>query len=336
MSEVLIVVPGFVKDRRDPLDHMEQAGLKLRMVDYGLAGLNKDPDEFCRQLQGAEAVIVTAMDQVTRRIMASAPDLRMVGIRSAGFEGTDLEAATDLGILVTHNPGANRQPVADLAIGMMLSISRWMGYMDRGMRQGGYDELRKLGKDMHGATLGVIGLGRIGKCTAQRALGFEMKVLYHDLIDYSDFAAEHGLTKVPLDQLLRESDFVTLHLPLDDSTRNMIDARALSLMKPDAVLVNTCRGGVVDEAALKEALKNQALYGFGTDVYAQEPPTDRELLSMDNVLSTPHIAGITSNGLFNLAMFTARKVVQFIVNGQIPENVLNPEVLTKLKGGGTN
>ena len=125
-----------------------------------------------------------------------------------------------------------------------------------------------------------------------------MRVLYHDLIDYADFAAEHGLTKVPLDQLLRESDFITLHLPLDDSTRNMIDARALSLMKPDAVLVNTCRGGVVDEAALKEALKNQALYGFGTDVYAHEPPVDRELLSMDNVVSTPHIAGITSNGLF--------------------------------------
>ena len=331
MSEVLIVVPGFVNDRREPLDHMEKFGLEVRSVDYGLAGLNKDEDEFCRQIKDAEAVIVTAMDKVTKRIMASAPNLRMVAIRSAGFEGTDLEAATDLGILVTHNPGANRQAVADMALGMMLAVSRRIVYMDRGMRRAGYDELRLLGKDLYGATLGIIGLGRIGKATAQRALGFNMRVLYHDLLDYADFAADHGLTKVTKEQLLGQSDFVSLHLPLDDSTRHMIDDEALGLMKSNAVLINTCRGEVVDEAAVKRALQRQALFGFGTDVYAQEPPTDMELINMENVVSTPHISGITTDGLFNMAMSTARKVVEYLVEGSVPENVLNPQVLDSLR-----
>lgn len=330
MSEVLIVVPGFVKDRRTPLDHMERAGLKVRLVDYGLAGLNKEEDEFCRLIKDAQAVIVTAMDRVTRRIMSSAPDLRMVAIRSAGFEGTDLEAATDLGVLVTHNPGANRQAVADMAMAMMLAVSRRIGFMDRGMRQGGYDEFRILGKDLYRATLGIIGLGRIGKATALRALGFEMRVLYHDIVEYPEFAAGHGLTKVSMEQLLQESDFVTLHVPLDESTRHMINTKALDLMKPDAILVNTCRGEVVDEAAVKKALQNQTLSGFGTDVYAHEPPVDLELVNMKNVISTPHISGITTDGLFNMAMSTARKVVEFLIEGRIPENVLNPQVLKGL------
>ena len=234
--------------------------------------------------------------------------------------------------MVTHNPGENCQAVADMALALMLGVARRVGAMGRGMRRGEYEKLREMGKDLYHGTLGIIGLGRIGKATAKRAKkGFDMRVLYHDIVEYADFAAEHGLEMVPLDELLTESDFVSLHVPLDQSTRGLIGPRVLVLMKPGAILINTCRGEVVDEGVLKQALKDGHLFGYGTDVYIQEPPTDPEFLGMENVLSTPHIAGITGGGLFSMAMATARKVVQFLVEGETPENVLNPEVLDRLK-----
>ena len=327
MPKVLIVIPGFVQKDQRPITLLKESGFEVEMKDYGLAGLNKNEEEFCKIIKGVDAVIVTAMDKVTRRIMESADRLKMVAIRSAGFEGTDMAAASDHNILVTHNPGANRHAVADMTVGLMLSVSRKIGWMDRGMREGKFQELRQRASDIYKKRLGIIGLGKIGKTVALRVQGFEMKIMYHDIVEYPEFARELDIEKVPLDRLLEESDIVSLHVPVDAGTRHMIDESRLRKMKPDAILINTCRGGVVVEDAVYEALTQGRLRGYGTDVHEEEPPVFLDMLRLDNVVSTPHVAGVSEEGLMNMAAMTVNKVIRFIKEKEIPENVLNPAVI---------
>jgi phosphoglycerate dehydrogenase-like enzyme len=328
--KILVVASGFAQASRGPIQMMTEAGFEVEELDYGPAGLNKLEDEFCRIVQGVDGLIVTALELVTRRVFDHAAALKMVAIRSAGFEGTDLRAATDHGVLVTHNPGANRQAVADMAMGLMLSVARGIGWMDRGMRQGRYNELRRKTKDIYRKTLGIIGLGRIGKAVAERARGFDMKILYHDIVAYAEFADARGIEKVPMDRLLQEADVVTLHVPVDDTTRGMLGGGEVDRMKPGAILINTARGGIVDERAIYDALVRGRLYGYGTDVHAEEPPVWHDLIRLENVVSTPHMAGTSEEGLLNMARETAKKTIQFLRDGVIPADVLNPEVLGKL------
>jgi len=331
MFKVLVVASGFSQATRQPIDMMKGVGFSVEELDYGPGGLNQDEAEFCRIIKGVDALIVTATEQVTRRVFESADMLKMVAIRSAGFEGTDLKAATDHRILVTHNPGANRQAVADMTLGLMLSVSRRIVWMDKGMREGKYNELRLAAKDIHRKTLGIIGLGRIGKAVAIRAKGFEMKLFYHDIVAYPEFAHDHGIEKVSLEQLLKVSDIVTLHVPIDESTRYMIREREVKMMKKGAILINTCRGGVLDEKAVYSNVVNGHLYGYGADAHEKEPPTFLDLLRLDNVVTTPHLAGLSEQGIMNMAIETAEKVIQFLKEGRIPDDVLNPEVLSRVK-----
>jgi phosphoglycerate dehydrogenase-like enzyme len=154
-----------------------------------------------------------------------------------------------------------------------------------------------------------------------------MKVLYHDIIEYTDFADQHGIRKVSLETLLKESDFITLHVPLDDSTRNIIGGPQIKRMKPGAILINTARGGLIDEKALYPALVDGRLYGYGADVHEKEPPTFMDLHRLDNVVTTPHMAGVSQQALINMSMGCAEKVIQYMIKKEIPEDVLNPEVL---------
>jgi phosphoglycerate dehydrogenase-like enzyme len=329
--KVLVVASGFSQATRTPINMMKEAGFLVEELDYGPGGLNQDETEFCRIVNGVDALVVTATERVTRRVFESADMLRMVAIRSSGFEGTDLKAATDHNVIVTHNPGANRQAVAEMAIGLMISVSRRISWMDKGMRDGKFKELRVTGKDIYKKTLGIIGMGRIGKAVAIRAKGFEMKVIYHDIVAYPEFSSVHGIEKVPLEQLLKGSDVITLHVPLDETTENMIGPQEVEIIKQGAILVNTSRGGVLDEKAVYLALVNDHLYGYGADVHEREPPTFLDLLRLDNVVTTPHIAGVSDQGLRNMAMETAQKVIQFIKDEQIPDDVLNPEVLHRIR-----
>ena len=302
--KILIVASGFVQQSRRPIEILQKARFTVEEREYSLAGLNQGEEEFCRIIKGADALVVTGMDKVTRRVIASADRLKMNAIRSSGFEGTDLPAATKHGAVVTHNPGANEEPVADLAVGMMVAVARKIPWMDRGMREGKYNKIRPQVKDIYQKTLGIIGLGRIGKTVARRVKGFDMKVVYHDMMAYESFAREHGVRKVPLEELLQEADVITLHVPFDETTRKMIGRKEIRRMNADAILINTCRGPLVDEEALLEALKSGHLYRYGTDVYTQEPPENLELVRLHNVISTPHVGGITEGGLMGLAMAT--------------------------------
>jgi D-3-phosphoglycerate dehydrogenase len=325
--KVLVVASKFSNASPEPILMMNKNGLNVVEKEYGPGGLNLKRKEFCRLVRDVDVLIASALEEIPYQVLSSGRKLKMVALRSAGYDKIDLEAATKLGILVTHNPGSNRHAVADMAIGLMLSTSRRITWMHRGMRAGKYTELRIKSKDLTNSVVGIIGLGRIGKETAIRAKGFTKKIIYHDLIDYRKFAQRNNLKKVPLAQLLKKSDFISIHLPLDETTKGIIGKKELSFMKKSAVLVNTARGGLVNEKAIYYALKNDEIFGYGVDVYEEEPPKFIELLKLDSVVATPHMAGVSEKAMQNMAMETAKKVISYMINNKRPKNILNSAVL---------
>ena len=327
MSVVLIGCAGFAIAGRKPIEMMREAGFRVKEPDYKTGELNRNVPEFCRIIKGVDVLVVSGAEKVSRPVIESADRLKMITVRGAGYDGVDLEAATERGILVTRNPDTNTKAVADMAFGLMLAVSRKIAWMDRGMREEKYSELRIVTFDLYEKTLGIIGLGRIGKTVALRAKGFDMKVLYHDIVEYPDFAKTHGIEKVSFQHLLEASDVVTLHVPFDENTRNIMSDERLGMMKPGAILINTARGGLIHEKALYIALKDDRLYGYGADVHETEPPEFMDLHCLENVVTTPHMAGVSRNALINMSMGCAEKMIQFMINKEIPEDVLNPEVL---------
>jgi len=325
MPKVLIMTKNFARVSREPIEVLEQAGFSVEEKDYDLVGSDQE-DEVCQVIKGADILIVTGIFPATRKVIESADRLKMIAVRSAGFDGIDLKVATEKGVIVTHNPGANANSVADMTVGLMLAVSKGIVKKDREMRHGIYK--REGGEDLFGKVVGIIGLGNIGKRVAKRVQGFEVKVIANDIVDYPEFRKKYNIPYYSKEELLQMADFVTLHVPLDDSTQLMIGEDRLKLMKRTAYLINTSRGQVVDEQALYRALVNGWIAGVGLDVFTEEPPTFKSLLELENVVSTPHCAGLSRDATYAMAMETARKVIQAF-EGKIPENVLNPEVLKK-------
>ena len=328
MPTVMIMTKKFAEVSPDPITTLEQAGFTVEIKDYDRVQPSQE-DELCRAIQGADAIIVTAMFPATRKVIESTSRLKMIAIRSAGFEGADLNAATDKGVVVTNNPGSNSDAVADMAVGLMLSVSRQIARKDREMRQGLYPR-GSGGEDLFRKTVGIIGLGNIGKRVAKRVQGFETKVIANDLVEYPEFQKQYNIRYYSKEELLKVADFVTVHVPLDDSTRGMINEDRLRLMKKTAFLINTARGPIVDEKALYRALKEGWIAGAGLDVFETEPPVFRDHILLDNVVSTPHSAGLSNQASYAMAMETVNKVITFF-QGKAPQNVLNPDVLRKLE-----
>ena len=328
MPTVMIMTKKFAEVSRDPITTLQQAGFTVVEKDYDRVQPSQE-DEVCRVIQGADAIIVTAMFPATRKVIESTPGLKMIAIRSAGFEGSDLKAATDKGVVVTCNPGSNSESVADMTVGLMLCVSRQIAQKDREMRKGLYP--RGSGsEDLFRKTVGIIGLGNIGKRVAKRVQGFEAKVIANDIVEYPDFQKQYNIPYYSKEELLQKADFVTIHVPLDHATRGMIHEDRLRLMKKTAFLINTARGPIVDEKALYKALKEGWIAGAGLDVFETEPPVFRDHILLDNVVSTPHSAGLSNQATYAMAMETVNKVITFF-QGKVPGNVLNPDVLQKLK-----
>jgi D-3-phosphoglycerate dehydrogenase len=234
---------------------------------------------------------ITGLDVLDEALFASVPELRLVSKYGVGLDMIDLDAARRHGVSIRWTPGVNRQAVAELAICFMVALCRSVVPLATELAAGGWRHAG--GRQISSSTIGVVGCGHVGQLVARLCRAFGASVIAHDILDYNGFYHEAGVRAVSLDRLLDESDIVTLHLPLDASTRGLIGARALALMKTDALLVNTARGGIVDEAALKQALVDGRLGGAAFDVFAVEPPIDRELLSLPNFIGTPHIGGGT-------------------------------------------
>jgi phosphoglycerate dehydrogenase-like enzyme len=261
---------------------------RSRFNDTGPAVLSGDT--LVKFLRGHHRAI-TGLDVLDDAVFRAVPELRVVSKYGVGLDMIDLDAARRHGVSVRWTPGVNRQAVAELAICFMIALCRSVVPLASELAAGGWRHPG--GRQLSSSIVGIVGCGHVGQQVARLSRAFGATVVAHDIRTYDDFYRDTGVTSMTLDTLLQQSDLVTLHVPLDASTRGLIGARALGLMKPDAFLVNTARGGIVDEQALKRALVERRLGGAAFDVFAIEPPVDRELLLLPTFIGTPHIGGGT-------------------------------------------
>ncbi len=261
----------------------------------------------------------------TARAMEKADALKIIARIGVGFETVDIPAATARKIAVATTPGAGAETVSEFAFTLMTALSRRIMENDRVVRAGKWDTLT--GHSIYRRTLGIVGFGLIGKQLARWVKSFGMKVVAYDPFEDKDYAAANGVTYLPLDELLKTADYVSLHLPLMDSTRKLIGKREFALMKPSAIFVNTARGGIVDEMALYEALKGRTLAGAALDVFEKEPvDMANPLLTLPNFIAAPHMAGSSFEGLDAIFGAAARNVLE-LIDGKPPHGIRNPEAL---------
>lgn len=266
-----------------------------------------DEDALVEQVKDIDAIIIRANGSVTARIMDAAPRLKAIGRHGVGVEAIDLAAAKARGIAVCNTPDANVESVAEQAVGFMIVLSKQIQRADKAIRQGRWNvRYEYIGQEMFGHTLGLVGMGRIGSRVAEICnLGFRMPVIYYDVVRYPFIEEKLEARQVTLDELLEQADIISVHVPLLPSTRNILGREQIARMKKGAILINTARGGVLDEEALIEALKSGHLGGAGLDVYAVEPtPADNPLLSLENVILSPHMAAHTDDALKAMSMIT--------------------------------
>lgn len=278
-----------VADRLDPaaVARMRAAGLEV----VERTGL-KEP-ELIGALDGCEGIVIRGATKVTAAVLAGCPALRVVVRAGTGLDNVDVAAAQERGVTVANTPVANAVAVAELAFGLMLALERHLVPASNDLRRGHWEKTKYMGRELAGRTLGLFGFGRIGREVALRARAFAMEVIACDPVLPQWPAGYEWVQPVTLDELMSGSDVLSLHVPLTPETRGRLGARELALMRPDAILVNCSRGGVVDEAALLAALAGGALRGAALDVFATEPPGEHPLLSLPNVLATPHLGAST-------------------------------------------
>jgi glyoxylate reductase len=288
-----------------------------------------------KKVKGADALLSLLTDNIDAEVMdAAGPNLKIIANYAVGYNNIDVEEATKRGIMVTNTPGVLTETTADFAWTLLMAIARRIVEADKFVREGkfrGWEPMLLLGTDVFGATLGIVGFGRIGQAMARRALGFNMRVLYYDnsRID-EQIEKELKATFVDLPTLLKESDFVTLHVPLTKQTHHLIGEKELKMMKKDAYLINTARGPAVDEKALVKALKEGWIKGAALDVFENEPEIEPELLKLDNVVLAPHIASASYATRSKMSVMVAENIIKAL-NGEVPPNLVNPEVLQKKK-----
>jgi glyoxylate reductase len=284
--------------------------------------------------EGAQGMVTQLMDPVDEELL-STPGLKVVANVAVGFDNIDVVAATRHGVMVCNTPGILDDTTADFAFALLMAAGRRLGEADRFTRSGAFNGWAidmLLGHDIAQSTLGLVGFGRIGRGVARRARGFGMRVLYSDEMPATPEAErEMGVTRADLDRLLSESDFVSIHVPLTATTRHLISTAQFALMKPTAVLINTSRGPVVDEAALAEALRTGKIFAAGLDVYEEEPKVNPALLKLENVILAPHIASASVRTRSQMSEMAARNLVTGVRGGR-PPNILNPEVFNQPRG----
>lgn len=290
------------------------------------------PSELTMLLNGADGAITLVTDRIDGPVLDREPNLKVVSNFAVGYDNIDVEAATNRGVAVCNTPGVLTETTADFAFALLMAAARRVVEGADYVRAGKWKTWGPtlfLGRDLHGATLGIVGFGRIGKEMAKRARGFDMTILAYDTYHDDAAAKELGVTYVELDELLRRSDFVSLHSALTDETRHLIGKRELEMMKAEAILVNAARGPVVDTNALTEALKTGQILAAALDVTDPEPiPADHPLVKMANCLIVPHIASAsvaTRNKMATLAVQNCLAVLR----GETPPHCVNPEVLKR-------
>jgi gluconate 2-dehydrogenase len=286
------------------------------------------PEVLAQKLADRDGLMCALTDRVDAKLVERCPRLKAVANIAVGYNNIDLAACTARGVMATNTPGVLDDSTADLAWALMLGAARRLTELERRVRAGewkGWRLKQWLGVDVHHATLGIFGMGRIGQAIARRAAGFEMKVIYHNRKRIApDIEQRLNARYVGKEELLKQADFVVLQVPYSPETHHMIGAQELKLMKPTAILVNSTRGGVVDDAALVAALKQGMIRAAGLDVFENEPKLNAEFLGLDNVVLMPHIGSSTEATRRAMAMTAAKNLVAALTGGT-PPNLLNPE-----------
>lgn len=303
MTKVLITPRSFAEHDVTPLRMLEEKGYELIRNPYGRI-MNAHEMQL---LIGSVDGIILGVDPCDKEVMSCAEKLRVISRYGVGMDNIDLDYAKERGIQVFRTVGANSDAVADYAFGLMLDLTRKITFIDRACREGNWKKIKT--SEMNKKVLGVVGLGAIGKGVARRSTGFDMKVLAYDPYEDQDYAAAHNIEYVSLDRLLKESDFISLHLPLTEQTHHLIGARQFQMMKSTAILVNTARGGIVDEAALYQALKNKQIMAAGIDVFDSEPPKNTELMACDNLVVGAHCAASSLEAIDNMSLMAAENLI---------------------------
>jgi D-3-phosphoglycerate dehydrogenase len=288
--------------------------------------LGKDKDKLAEMIDSYDGLAIRSATKVTPKILDKAKRLRVIGRAGIGVDNVDIPAATAKGIIVMNTPFGNSITTAEHAITLMLALARQIPQADASTQAGKWEKNRFLGVEITAKTLGIVGCGNIGSIVADRAIGLRMKVIAYDPFLSPERAMELGVEKVELDELFRRADFITLHTPLNDKTRNIIDAKALAKMRKGVRIINCARGGLVDEAALRAALDSGHVAGAAFDVFVEEPATANPLFGHPNVVCTPHLGASTTEAQENVALQVAEQMSDYLLRGAISNAVNFPSI----------
>jgi D-3-phosphoglycerate dehydrogenase len=279
-------------------------------------------DQLSEIIGDYDALLIRSGSQVTQKVLNAAKKLKVVGRAGIGVDNVDVPAATEQGVIVMNTPDANATTTAELAVAHMLSLSRHLPAADRSIRAGKWERSKLVGSELAHKTLAILGFGTIGRIVAKRGLGLNMRVIAYDPFVTSEIFEEVGVEPVELDELISQADYLTFHCPLIEKTRGIIGQEQLKNMKKSAMIINCARGGLIDEAALYQALKNQDIAGAALDVYENEPPKDSPLLELENIVFTPHLGASTEEAQVAVSVEIARQVVTYLKSGEAV-NALN-------------
>lgn len=324
--EKVLIAPAPLADLDSPfVPALRKAGFEPV---YPKRRLQMLESELVEQLQGIRAVIAGS-EPYSRLVLNAHPQLRVIARAGVGYDAVDVAAATERGIAVTITPNTNQDAVAEHTFALILAIAKSVIPQHLGTVAGKWP--RKATLPLRGRTLGIAGLGRIGKAVAIRGQCFGMKLLAYEPYPDHAFIKQYGIELVPFERLLAEADFLTLHMPATAEARHIINRNTLAKMKPTAYFVNTARGALVNEADLVEALRNKTIAGAAIDVFEEEPPGDHALFHMDNVVVTPHAAGVDLQSRDDMALSAAQTIISFSRGEWPAEKVVNPEVRAKFR-----
>lgn len=284
--------------------------------------------EIIHGIKGKEGLLCLLSDQIDAKVINAEPNLRMIANYAVGYDNIDIKTATKKKIPVSNTPGVLTDATAEMAWALIFSVARRIVEADKFTRAGkfkGWGPMLMLGQGVNNKTLGIVGAGRIGEAVALKSRGFNMNILYVDKIVNTTLEKELKAKKVDLVKLLKESDYVSLHVPLNKETYHLIGEKELKMMKKNAVLINTSRGPVINEKALVKALKEKWIFGVGLDVYEHEPKISKDLKKLDNIVLQPHSASATFESRTNMAIIAAKNMLAGL-KGEIPPNCVNPEI----------
>lgn len=317
MGYKVVVTPrSFGATSSRPLDMLREKGYEVVLNSQGRPLKQEELLELAADADG----LLVGIDEVSRQVIEGSPNLKAISKYGVGVDNIDLQAARERGIIVTNTPGVNTEAVADLAVALMLCAARQVVAADHSIRKGEWKKF--MGVSLFKKTVGILGTGQIGRAVARRLKGFEADLLLYDIARDEEFAAAIGGRYAGLEEVLQEADFVSVHLPLLPATRNLIGEAELRLMKAGAIIVNTARGGIIDETALVKAIREKWIRGAALDTFSVEPLANEELRKLPNVVLTPHIGAYTEEAVLMMGMQAARNLIDAL-EGRRPENIVN-------------